>query len=429
VFEMLSAQLADVPVGAASTATHSGAGRRRWRERSRRRLALRSLAAAVAVAAVAVAASLAVTEGVAPSPKWAFAGEISPSWRQVPGSRPSGVFLTCPSATTCYAEAPLPVEGSVEVTRDGGKTWDPAPTKGGTPLTNVACDSVARCAFVEVGPSGEPVFFQTADAGRTWTSHPGPAKLSYAYQLVKGPSGSRYSMGPVDMSCPTASTCTVVAAGLAPSRFGAFVTEDGGWTWSSSPMPSPSHQVQCFPDARCVAGAEDGANYSTDNGLEWSPAWTPGYTLQMLSCSSSQRCMAVSSGLGGGPASLVVSDNGGESWSTLPAQGLPAGEVFLGLACPTVSDCWISGDAPVNLGGGRTVVGGDTGGAVVLSSANGGRTWQGTGLPKAITGIFAISCPNPTTCFAMASRGPVVTSSGPPAGPPSLALLVYTAPG
>ncbi|MGA3220607.1 MAG: hypothetical protein ABSE77_16240 [Acidimicrobiales bacterium] len=138
--------------------------------------------------------------------------------------------------------------------------------------------------------------------------------------------------------------------------------------------------------------------------------------------------MAVSNLGGAVGAVLLVSGNGGESWSSIGAHGLPAGTVFIGLACPTASECWMSGDAPVHLRAGGTVVG-DTGGAVVVSSANGGQTWQSTGLPKGISGIGALSCPNPSTCFAMAFKGPAVSSSasGPPAVPRSLALLVYTA--
>jgi len=136
-------------------------------------------------------------------------------------------------------------------------------------------------------------------------------------------------------------------------------------------MPITPYQVQCFPDARCVSTGEASASYSTDNGLEWSPASLPAGPLAFLrslgglgslSCSSSEACIAVSSSPGGGvDAVLLVSHNGGESWSSVEAHGLPAGKVFIGLACPTASECWMSGDVPVHLRDGGTVVG-DTGG-------------------------------------------------------------------
>ncbi len=447
VLERLSAQLADVPAGAASRATPSGEALRRWRKRGRRPLVVRSLAAAVAAAAVALAATLAVNAGVAPVPHWVLAGEVSSSWAQVAGRGPtSGYLLTCPSATTCYAEG----EAAVDVTRDGGKTWHPVPTKGGTPLSNVACSSTGRCAFLVAAPGGKPVFVGTADAGRTWTSHPGPTGLSFAYQLSNGPSGTGPSIGLIDLSCPSASTCTLVAS--SSRGHGAFVTKDGGRTWSASSMLSAPYQVQCFPDARCIStgvaaavyqGGPPGlrASYSTDNGLKWSPASVPSVPgwLAFLSCRSPKACMAMSLTNGLGPGvSLVTSHNGGESWSTVEAQGLPADKVFVGLACPTASECWISGGGPgflVDLVGARnstlpTGVAPSAGltGGVMLSSANGGRTWQSTGLPKGIAGISALSCPNPRTCFALAFLGPAARPSGIPAGPPSVALLVYKAP-
>jgi len=399
-----------------------------WRNRRRRRLALRSLTAAVAVAGLALVASLALTGGLAPSPNWALAGEISSSWAQVPGrGLTSGFSLTCPSTTTCYAETPISAQGSVEVTRDGGKTWQPAPNKGGTPLSNVACWSTAECAFLEVGGSGQPVFFETADGGRTWTPHPGPAMLSGADSVRKGPSGTRSAIGPVELSCPAASTCTAVAGD--PNLVAGFETEDGGRTWSAfSYMPITPLQLQCFRDARCISTGGGGASYSTDNGLEWSNvSELDATTVQLLSCSSPKACTAVSSPPFGGPGTaLFASRNGGQSWSTVEAQGLPAGEAFLGLACPTASECWMAGNVPVHLRDGRTVLG--TGGTTVSSTTDGGRTWQSTALPKGITGIASLSCPNPSACFAVAVKGPRASSSGPLKARPSLALLVYTQP-
>jgi hypothetical protein len=254
------------------------------RNRRRRRLALGSLTASVAVAAAVLGTLLAVPGGATPAPHWALAGEISPSWAQVPSrGLLSGFSLTCPNATTCYAEGASSVGGSVELTRDGGKTWHLAPTKGGTPISNVACSSVAQCAFVEVGATSKPVFFETADGGRTWASHPAPAKLSHAYGLTKTPSGPERDIGQVDLSCASASTCTVVASSSGQlSLSGAFVTKDGGRTWSASHMPITPYQVQCFPDARCVSTGEASASYSTDNGLEWSPASLPAGPLAFL---------------------------------------------------------------------------------------------------------------------------------------------------
>jgi RNA polymerase sigma-70 factor (ECF subfamily) len=123
-------------------------------------------------------------------------------------------------SSTCYAEGPGSVDpGSVEVTRDGGKTWQPAPANGETPISNVACSSTRECGFLAAPLSGKPVLVETADAGKTWASRPGPPGLS----------GD--SIGSIALSCPSASTCTVVASSFQQTgTSGAFVTEDGGQT-------------------------------------------------------------------------------------------------------------------------------------------------------------------------------------------------------
>lgn len=429
VFEQLSCRLARVPAGETSAATPTGQALWRWRERGRRRLGLGSLTAAVAVAAAALAVSLVVTEGVAPSPRWVLVAKISPPWKQVSGSIQLSDSLTCPSATTCYAQG----LGALKVTRDGGQTWQPAPTKGGTPVSNVACAGAADCAFLEAGLHGKPMFLETSDAGRTWASHPAPAELS-VYQL---PPGALSGIPGIDLSCSSASTCTAVAPVSQPGG-SAFVTEDGGRTWSATPLSIAPRWVQCLPDGRCASTGPEGAIYSTDNGLHWSPATAPqeflaGLTLPgALSCGGRETCMALSSPRSGrSRVAIYASRNGGESWSAVEAKGLPAGKQFTGLACPTASECWAGG---TNLGSVPGLIG-DFGGAVMLSSADRGRTWQGTELPKGITGIFALSCPSATTCFALGSDGPVSSSfpqngpQSPQNGPRSLVLLAYRAPG
>jgi hypothetical protein len=63
-------------------------------------------------------------------------------------------------------------------------------------------------------------------------------------------------------------------------------------------------------------------------------------------------------------------------------------------------------------------------GGVLLSSANGGRTWGASLLPQGTGIVFAVSCPDQETCFASAAKQAAASS---PATSPALVLLVHFA--
>ena len=177
VFEQLSAQLAEVPAGAARTATPIGDVRRRP-ERGGHRLALRSLAGAVAVAAVALAASLALTESVAPSPTVGLRRRDQPYLAQVPGRSSPGI-LTCPSATTCYATGP-------KRSRSPGT----AGTPGTTHWPKAGCYSAAWLAralrtapYLESARGASRCSSRPPTLARPGRRAPGPAGLSMDHQF------------------------------------------------------------------------------------------------------------------------------------------------------------------------------------------------------------------------------------------------------
>jgi photosystem II stability/assembly factor-like uncharacterized protein len=125
-------------------------------------------------------------------------------------------------------------------------------------------------------------------------------------------------------------------------------------------------------------------------------------------------------GLGTGPTAVLVSGDGGESWSSVKAQGLPSGKAFAHLTCPTSSECWLSGEFVHVPRGWQTM---STGGAV-LSTANGGQTWRSSRLPRGAGWVLGVSCPTSGTCFALATQQQPALS-----GPPTLMLLVLGGPG
>ena len=139
-----------------------------WRSPRGRTLALRSVTAALAAAAVILAMVLVLPRGAVMTPKWELAGEVSPYWQEATGSLgvDSGASLTCPSLATCYV---IGLPNGVEVTHNGGKTWDQMPLYNRL-LPSLACVSASTCALVEAQPAARPASFP----GRPMAAVTGP---------------------------------------------------------------------------------------------------------------------------------------------------------------------------------------------------------------------------------------------------------------
>jgi photosystem II stability/assembly factor-like uncharacterized protein len=377
---------------AASVVERHRAGRRR------RRVVLGPLVASLAAVAVVFAVVLPTVNRAAPAPRWTLVGDVSPLWHETPSQGlTQSLFLTCPTATTCYVPGP----GGLEATRDAGKTWSVVagtPTTLSPPPSNVTCVSVSTCAVVSWSSSnGRALFMETVDAGKTWVRRPAPSWLSSLY-----PPGTT-SFGPVSLSCSTAATCSVVASNSSGTLVGAFVTSNGGRSWSASSLPSGSSYaaLRCFPSGQCILAGQYGAAYSTDGGRTWSSG--TGYsgpgTPALLSCSNALDCMVMGIGNPAGAAApwAAVTNDGGRRWSTAKGVGLPTGDAF-GLSCSTGSDCWASAGGPRLL----YIPPRSWPGAVIVSTTNGGATWQRDALPQGVGNVQGVSCPSSNTCFALA---------------------------
>jgi photosystem II stability/assembly factor-like uncharacterized protein len=378
---------------------------------ARRRRSLRAifLLTAGLVAGTSVAATTILGSGAPPtSPgrleasglRWALAGYIGAAWEGTAGRGLTvlGTFdhgLTCPSATTCYAEGATSAPGpdEVEATDNAGKTWHRAGLQGAEALSNVSCASARVCALLEARTDNEPLFVETTDGGTTWVARPAPSWPSPAFVVP----------GLINMSCWSAAGCSVVASSyltssaLSEGPSVTSVTMDGGRTWSrSTPTFKPSWELRCFAHGNCLAAGPSGVAHSTDNGLRWalSSGWPSG-TGAYFSCATSASCMASSEQGTGGAESVLVSSDGGESWSRVSARGLPVRIDLASLACPTSSGCWLSGNSGWAFG---------TGG-VLLSSATGGRTWSASLLPRGVNAVWAVSCPRPKHLFCFGQRG------------------------
>jgi BNR/Asp-box repeat protein len=432
------------------------------RRPTRRRLARPPAAVAWATTAAAAIAILTVVgintfsgqpptrpvTGVSAVPaSWRLAGFIDQmAWRpSSSGAVAASVAATCPTVTTCYADD---LGGSqagavVEVTTDGGSTWQAAPLPPGAWLTsNLVCPTAGRClaagyADVPIGATspagGTPAVFVTDDDGSDWSTALLPSQavdvVSLACRSATACVGASY--GPPTSASPQGSTVSVQ-------------TTDGGGSWSVTALPggvipSRPYGASCVGAGDCVvvgttgfgttpAGsstASGAALYSDDGGASWSAAAVPAgiAIVRAVSCSAAADCMAVANGPSStsaaaagagpyGPSTVLVSTDGGRSWTAPGARGLAPAELTT-IACPSTLGCWA---------GGFTSGTGDNGSevGVIESTHDGGATWSTETLPtraspaqQASTGLVAldiedvssISCPADASCLAMAAQG------------------------
>jgi photosystem II stability/assembly factor-like uncharacterized protein len=415
--------------------------KRRSARLRRRQHRLRSVVTAAATAVVvALAATLATLHSPRPAvgqatqttrttqvhvavPQWRLVGDLSPSWHEVGGlSGDPGLELSCPAAGTCYAaDLQLGAGGvsSVEVTADGGKTWTasklPVPLLG---PTHIVCATASTCALLglsgtvscgsdlcQVTGTPSSTFEETTDGGVAWTSHPGPA-------------GLRSLIGLGAMACPTASSCVAVESDAYAPDGGAsaYVTTDAGQTWKTESMPADfvPRELRCASVTTCFVtgfdqspgGSETAPGgavlYTTDAGATWTAASHPSGlgVFGATSCATATDCLGIFSGSDGQSSDVLSSTDGGRSWSSLQASGLPDG-VVLGAACPAADQCWAAGltDAQASANA-VSVAAGATG--LIASTSDGGHTWQSVPAPAGVKQVASLSCPTTTNCYALA---------------------------
>jgi len=209
------------------------------------------------------------SEMVAPTPLLEETSDGGVAWS--PASVPSGVDgltgVSCPSTHNCAAvgQSSLAGEGTVIVTSDG-ETWNQEFVSSGvTNLSSISCPSSSQCyavgsALYEApGTDGDSTLLESSDSGSTWSQESLPAGISY--------------VGAV--SCPSPSTCYVVAYGN--SSYTLLATTDGGETWDEEPFSAANTEsvsIDCPKADTCyvVAGASTGSLILTtlDGGATWS---------------------------------------------------------------------------------------------------------------------------------------------------------------
>jgi photosystem II stability/assembly factor-like uncharacterized protein len=163
---------------------------------------------------------------------------------------------------------------------------------------------------------------------------------------------------------------------------------DAGWMARDSGTKAPLYDLACPTALGCIAvggsasfGGPPTVLTTNDGGQTWSSHQSPGKdALDHVGCSGLSWCAAFNS-LGHGP--VMVTTNGGLSWTALPQPAASPAPTFSAIACPAPEACLV-----VDLLG--------TAYAVSPTAV----TPLGT-VPKAPGGIVEqLACPKPTMCIA-----------------------------
>lgn len=326
----------------------------------------------------------------------------------VPESPPAGDdwvlnSISCGSATSCVAVGGYDFSPALFVTSNGGATWtEPAlPSVVGGILDGVSCSSADNCLATgaEPGTSGPAVFLSSTNGGTTWTATP------------PGPSTTL-----TGDACPTAQECWVYGsqeAAFVPSP-AVFETVDTGASWQAvTNLPTGITSVTgltCASATECFLGASLSASpYSevlvtTNGGGSWSTQASPDFPTV---CPTTEVCFAISPSQG-----VAATANAGQSWQNQSLQPINGYRLtVMSLACANASDCWAAGlwedEASQN----------PTEGPFVEATTNGGTTWSAQVVPSGFEGqeVNAISCPTASACMAtsaQSSNDVLVTKDG-----------------
>ena len=188
--------------------------------------------------------------------------------------------------------------------------------------------------------------------------------------------------------------------------------------WTCGPQTSTGSNlstVSCGKSHRCVAGGAGGTLLASTDAWFWDGPTVSSARAAILSvaCPSSQDCYAVTS-----TGWLQHTSDGGKNWQ---ARKLGVGPV-MSIACPGVSDCLVAGSgigrslngthfvrAAVPQGaafvavscGSVTVCFAIRADGTVVKTIDGGSVWSAGHANPVAGAITSLSCPTPTSCYAV----------------------------
>jgi hypothetical protein len=352
--------------------------------------------------------------------------------------------LACGSASMCAAGGTHGGVPVLAVTNDGGETWslDPLP-KGVGRLATLSCPTESFCAglatnskFSDISTdTTDATFLVTADGGTTFTDR----------TLLKGDSMQ-------SLACSSDQDCTAIGwSDLGgPDNFGAQVsarTTDGGAIWTAGTIPeglgvdgdsalSCSDAQHCWmiglitiPNQnppQCAGRSFPGVGATT---TPTTSAQSPAVAaVAQAESTATQQEVQKEAGSGqvscrapGWPlfiGALASTSDGGLSWTPDPLPSDVPDPAFEGIACPSDSQCWVTGSDAVPRVVGTTSDGGQP---ILLGTVDGGATWSNVtfsvpeGAPDAYSQSYLslgqISCPSTSSCVALGDAARSAPSS------------------
>ncbi|HEX4127441.1 MAG TPA: hypothetical protein VHX67_07670 [Acidimicrobiales bacterium] len=500
------------PAGSGAEIPDDTARRPATRRRTGRRV--RKAAAALAIAAAVVAlVALALPSGSqphrtvsAPALPWRLASSIGPGGQQFTptgtspsvGSNQSLDGISCPTTTVCYAtmqtEETQPINGSffqkvtgqaippgstatyslttgVFVSQDSGSSWTPIALPAGVSLnTRLTCPDATTCmAGAQAGqPNGwddvrQQLLLVTHDSGAHWSQQVVPMRPVTGVDPQLDPSIATLQGWLTQLTCFDQDTCFAFgevpsdqpigslsgsalaqaerSAEAAVSRTVFMRTDDGGahWStsvfaWSATPSGAPGASnaqpatFSCPSESSCVGVQTVIADTSNmpassnahpfswlvlrtnDGGASWTSSWPASESLlqslnigQSLSCADALHCKGEVETRNGATEGLgvVSTADGGVTWQLSPVLSGQSGE-WWGMTCPSAEDCWAVGG---------TIVGtiSAPGSAFIVATHDGGLSWAQVALPSGLSVVQAVSCPTDTECFALGGSQATLT--------------------
>jgi hypothetical protein len=219
------------------------------------------------------------------------------------------------------------------------------------------------------------------------------------YLVTRGWQENTAGPQPGWLTCPTAAACYVEGdnstSPSGPADMNSFyVSTDGAQTWSVLPVPvgvTFTSALSCASATDCTAGGLYYGHQPVDlttasGGHSWTVSPLPADVGQILTldCVTATTCRGLASASGNlmspgfdliADMHFVVTSDGGRRFTVVP---FPKGESIQSVSCPTASRCvavglYDNGDA-------RT--GPDLDRGVLLTSDDGGLTWQQHAWPK-----------------------------------------------